>query len=82
MKTTVKGHVTTWTIEETEKGFLVTPNKKDKTIYYQTFEQAKKAIRIAEERYVKVNPNAPIANSDIWVTHGILWINDIDGNYY
>lgn len=82
MKTIVKGHCATWTIEKTDKGYLVQPNKKDKTVYYPTLEKAKWAIRTAENRYVEANPNAPVFNRDIWFDHGVLIIEDIDGNYY
>lgn len=82
MKIIVKGYATTWSIEKTEKGYLIAPNRKDNPIYYRTIEEAKSAIRIAEKRYVNANPNAPIANPDIWALHGILWIEDQDGNYY
>ena len=82
MKTTVKGQCTTWTIEETKEGFLVKPNRTNKTIYYDSLKTAKQAIRTAEKRYIKANPNAPIANRDIWCNHNVLWIEGIDGNYY
>ncbi len=82
MKNIVKGHCATWTIEETEKGFLVKPNRPDKTVYYNSLETAKQAIRTAEKRYLEAKPNAPVANKDIWCDHGVLWIEDIDGNYY
>ena len=78
----IKGHCTTWRVEETEKGFLVRPNKPNKTIYYPTLAKAKWAIRHAESKYIKKNPNAPIANPDIWCCHGVLWVKDFDGNYY
>ena len=79
--TTVKGHCTTWTIEETEKGFLIKPNRPDKPIYYPTLGQAKWAIRHAESEFIKRNPDFPLANPDIWCCHGVLWVEDFDGNY-
>ncbi len=80
--TIVKGHVTTWEIKETEKGFYATAKGSNIGKTYKTKEQARKAIRIAKDNYLKKHPETKIANPDIWATHGVLWVSDFDGNYY
>ena len=50
--TIVKGHVTTWEIKETEKGFYATAKGSNIGKTYKTKEQARKAIRIAEDNYL------------------------------
>lgn len=77
--TKVRGHVTTWSIRETDDDrYLVTPGNKT----YPTLEKAKQAIKIAEDNYVKANPKCKVANKEIWADHGTLWVDDIDGGYY
>ena len=73
----VKGHCATWKIYEDSDGFYSVCNRR-----YGTLEAAQRAIRIAEQEYLRNNPNAPVVNTDIWFEHGILVVDSIDGGYY
>lgn len=78
---TVKGHCGTYFIYENESGLFVAAVgtvKKE----YSTREAARRALRIMEQRYLQANPNAEVKNRDVWADHGVLWVEDMDGNYY
>ena len=86
MKIEIKGHIATWIVKKVKDGFNVYAKgegeQQSKIHTYKTKEQVLKAIHIAEERYLQKYPNAKLVNEDIWATHGVLWVQDIDGNYY
>lgn len=73
----VYGHCATWTIRVDKDGFYTVAGKR-----FGDLCSAHRAIRIAEHRYLEAHPNAPVVNGDIWADHGLLWVEDIDGNYY
>lgn len=73
----VKGHCATWEIFIDADDLYCVCGKR-----YGTFERAVRAIRIAEHNYLEDNPNAPVANTDVWADHGVLWVDDNDGGYY
>jgi len=82
MKHIVKGYVATWQIKEENGEYWVSVGNDKPLKSYSSLERAKKAIRIAEMRYVKDHQDTPVANRGIWCDHGVLWTADFDGNYY
>lgn len=85
----VKGFLANWQIKEFNEPSTNTisygvklKGERDFCHVYATLERASAAIRIAEERGHQIHPEKPLKNCDIWADYGVLWVDDITGNYY